>query len=172
MRRTFLILCILALVVACNNLMAQDDKTSYDRSRKISDQLKNGTAPGMKFGPTSKKKVSLKEPTAAEKSARFGQQLKSGTLPNTNARGGGGSGTVSRPLNTNARRSSAGTSKLPSESVAGTEVKKSPPTIQAPKLDQGGVKEELTVPVHVNPKTTAPSKPTGATERKKTPGKE
>lgn len=170
MRRTFLILCIIALVVVCNNLMAQDDKTSYDRSRKISDQLKNGTAPGLKFGPASKKKVSLKEPTAAEKSVRFSQQLKSGNLPNTNAKGGGG--TVSRPLNTNARRNNAGTSKLPSESVAGTEVKSSPATIQAPKLDQGGVKEEVTIPVRVNPKNTAPAKPTGATERKKTPGKE
>ncbi|WP_127124412.1 hypothetical protein [Pseudoflavitalea rhizosphaerae] len=171
MRRKLLVLCIIALVVACNNLMAQDDKTSYDRSRKISDQLKNGTAPGLKFGPTSKKTVRLKEPTAAEKSARFSQQLKNGTLPGINTAKGGG-GTVSRPLNTDARRSSAASGKLPSEAQAGTGVEKSPAKIQAPKLDQGGVKEELTVPMRTNPKTTAPSKPTGATARKKTPGKE
>lgn len=171
MRRIFLVLCIIALVVTCNNLMAQDDKTSYDRSRKISEQLKNGTAPGLKFGPASKKKALLKEPTAAERSVHFSQQLKSGTLPGTNAARGGG-GTISRPVTTNAKKSNAASGKLPSEAQAGTGVEKSPAKIQPPKLDQGGVKEELTVPIRTNPKATAPSKPTGATARKKTPGKE
>ena len=171
MRRTFLILCIIALVVACNNLMAQDDKTSYDRSRKISEQLKNGTAPGLKFAPAGKKKVNLKEPTQAERSVSFSKQLKSGSIPGTNvARGGGG--TVSRPLNTNARSSSAGSVKLASESPAGTALEKSPTTIQAPKLDQGGVKEVLTAPATVKPGSTTPSKPAGATPGKKEPGKD
>ena len=171
MRRTFLILCIIAFVVACNNLMAQDDRTSYDRSRKISDQLKNGTAPGLKFGPASKKKSTLKEPTAAEKSASIGKQLKSGSLPGSQV-APGGSGTVSRPRTTNARRSSAGSTKMASESAAGTALEKSPATSQQPNLDQGGVKEVLTAPVPVKPGNTTPAKPAGVAPRKKEAGKE
>ncbi|HVK48470.1 MAG TPA: hypothetical protein VM488_11510 [Pseudobacter sp.] len=137
MRRTYLILCIIALVVVSNNLMAQDDKTSFDRSRKISDQLKNGTAPGMKFAPVSNKRTPLKQPDRTVVSTRFSEQLKNGSQPGVNvARGGGG--TKSRTLNTNARRSSTGSSKLPSDEQSSKMPAKAP-AVDAKQPSQGGV---------------------------------
>lgn len=169
MKRNHLIILILLLCFSPAVLKAQDDKTSFDKSRKISDQLKNGTAPGMKFAPASHKKSTLKEPTAAEKSVRVGQQLKNGSLPGTNvARGGGGS--VSRPLNTNARRNNAGAAKLPSDAAAGSGIVISPATMQAPKVDQGGVKEVLTAPVIT--RKQAPAKPAADTDKKHQAGKQ
>lgn len=137
MRRTYLILCIITLVVVSNNLMAQDDKTSFDRSRKISDQLKNGTAPGMKFAPVSHKKTPLKQPNRAEVSTRFSEQLKNGSQPGVNvARGGGGSN--SRTLNTNSRRNSAGSSKLPSDQPS-SKIPVTTPAVDVKQPAQGGV---------------------------------
>jgi hypothetical protein len=162
MRRTFLILCIIALVVTCNNLMAQDDKTSYDRSRKISDQLKNGTAPGLKFGPVSKKRKVLKEPTAEEKSVRFSQQLRSGTLPGTNAARGGG-GTVNRT----ARRASASKQPMASDQPSGSQPLKAAPApgsgVKEPS--QGGMKEPDLSVYPKNAKKAVPAA-TGSKETK------
>ncbi|MGN6417866.1 MAG: hypothetical protein ACTHMC_10265 [Pseudobacter sp.] len=137
MRRINLLLCIITLVVANNNLMAQDDRTSFDKSRKISDQLKNGTAPGMRFAPVTHKKVKREEPDRAKISTRFSEQLKNGTLEGNNvARGGGG--TKSRTINTNARRSNAGSSKLPSDQQS-SKTPETTPAVDVKQPSQGGV---------------------------------
>ena len=160
MRRTYLILCIIALVVVSNNLMAQDDRTSFDRSRKISDQLKNGTAPGMKFAPVSHKRTPLKQPDRTVVSTRFSEQLKNGSQPGVNvARGGGG--TKSRTLNTNARRSSAGSSKLPSDEQSSKMPAKAP-AADAKQPSQGGVAQPDLKGVAPKATKAAPASPAPA----------
>lgn len=139
MRKTFLILCVIGLVAASNHLMAQDDRTSFDKSRKISEQLKNGTAPGMRFAPVTAKKTKPAEPDRAKISTRFSEQLKNGSMPGVNvARGGGG--TKSRTLNTNARRNSAGSSKLPSDQQS-SQTPVTTPAVDTKQPSQGGMAE-------------------------------
>lgn len=166
MRRTYLILCIM-LVVASNDLMAQDDRTSYDRSRKISEQLKNGTAPGLKFAPVTAKKVKHEEPDRVKISSRFSEQLKKGSLPGTNVAPGGGGVTRSRSLNINARRSNAGSSKLPSDEHA-VKTPETTPAVGVKQPSQGGVTEPDVKVVVPKAKKAAPA-PTRAPAAGNTP---
>ena len=140
--------------------MAQDDKTSFDKSRKISDQLKNGTAPGMKFAPVSHKRTPLKQPNRAEVSTRFSEQLKNGGQPGVNvARGGGGA--KSRSLNTNARKSNAGSSKLPSDQPS-SKAAATTPAVDVKQPSQGGVAQPDLKGVAPKATKTKPASPAPA----------
>lgn len=168
MKRNHLIILVLLVAISpLATLRAQDGFEKYRKDQRISDQLKNGGAPGAKIGPGSSKKAETKESSSAV-NVSYSKQLKSGTLPGANiARGGGGS--TARSISTNARRAGAAGGKLPSEtasSQAGTETR----TIsngQAPKLDQGGVKEVLVAPAPA--KATKPAGKGGTAERSAKP---
>jgi hypothetical protein len=139
------------MILAGAAAMAQDPEMKYKTGQRISDQYKNGTVPGLKFGPVTKKvEENVSQPTATERAGTIGSQLKKGGLQGANiAKGGGGS--VSR-TSTNAKRSSGARQALPSDQAAGSgELKAAPATgsgIKEPA--QGGVAQpDLTV----HPKT-------------------
>lgn len=165
-RNHLIILVLLAAISPMATLRAQDGFERYRKDQRISDQLKNGGAPGAKIGPASQKKEETREPASAV-NVSYSKQLKNGNLPGANiARGGGG---TARSVTTNAKRAGAAGGKLPSEtasSQAGTETR----TIsngQVPKLDQGGVKEVLVAPVPA--KAAKPAVKGGAAERSAKP---
>lgn len=165
MKRNHLILLVLLLTITpMTTLKAQDGFEKYRKDQRISDQLKNGGAPGAKIGPVSRKNAEPKESSSAV-SVSYSKQLKSGTLPGANIARGGGSGSTARSASTNARRAGGAGGKLPSEtssSNAGTETRTNI-NGQAPKIDQGGVKEILVAPTPA--KVTKPAVKGGAVER-------
>lgn len=110
---------ICVLMILCGFVAAAQEAMEYNTNQRISDQLKNGTAPGYKFGPQSKaKKVDTKP---VETTNTIGRQLKNGGLQGANIARGGGA--AANRTATNARRSAVGSQQLPSDQKASAEMK-------------------------------------------------
>jgi len=138
MKLSPVIIIIVALAAAPGGkLKAQEPgNPKFNTNQRISDQLKNGTAPGLKFGPKAKQSVIVSRPTEAEKAGSIKTQLKNGNVPGMNvARGGSGS---ARSLSNNSKMRSSASGKLPSESNAA--VLKPSPVAQPKTPDQGDEK--------------------------------
>ncbi|MBO9633999.1 MAG: hypothetical protein J7578_12865 [Chitinophagaceae bacterium] len=152
------IICL--ITVLCGATAMAQEQQEYNTNQRISDQLKNGTAPGYKFGPQTKARKMDRQPTEAEKSTTLSAQLRSGGLQGANIARGGGSA-VNRTT-TNAKRSAAG-AQLPSDQKPVAEIKtNTTPGIKEPT--QGNVSQpDLKMVVPKAEKKTVPA--TGATPR-------
>lgn len=117
------------ILLGQSKLMAQNDNPKYNTNQRISDQLKSGTAPGLRFGPAAQHKQESAKATATEQGSP-NAKLKKGVGLNIAAGGGTARGSSSA-----LRKSTANPGNMASDQKS--MVAEKPAAAAAPKVDQG-----------------------------------
>ncbi|NML21888.1 hypothetical protein HHL16_13440 [Pseudoflavitalea sp. G-6-1-2] len=121
------------LVLGCilfgqSKLMAQNDNPKYNTNQRISDQLKNGTAPGLRMGPKSRPSIQSDKSSKSDRES-FNAKVKKGIGPNVAAGGG-----TARGRSSAFKKSSSPGNMASDQKSANTDRTAAP---VAPKVDQG-----------------------------------
>ena len=119
------------VLLSHHQLMAQNDNPKYNTNQRISDQLKNGSAPGLRYGPQSSKRQMMLKQNSDEGRESFNAKVKKGLGPNI--AGGGGSSAGRSAFRKSAARTSSGNMASDQKTAAAPQ----PPAAAAPKVSQG-----------------------------------